>query len=237
MKSNLFSKIDVMRIDEFSKDLNVLLGLGQEIVSKLPEYAYESMAVSTSTETERVYEEASKALGVPASKLQHAIDISEYFMRKFTSDGEAITDTSENIVSDLQELIKFDKKRREELVEYFEKIKKLAKDKADYLIKRRRHAQSALPNLKSMATVVDYRIVFDKSIEVGQSVNDYNPECLGAIPVGIIELTLSGGNVEELSFQMDKKSIRLVVESLIALEKQIDIAQDHFNLEEKTKNG
>ena len=169
--------------------------------------------------------------------MQHAIDISEYFMRQFTSDGEAITDTSEDIVSDLQELIKFDKKRREELVKYFEKIKKLAKDKADYLIKRRRHAQSALPNLKSMAAVVDYRIVFDKNIEVGQSVNDYNPECLGAIPVGIIELTLSGGNVEELSFQMDKKSIRLVVESLLALEKQIDIAQDHFNLEEKTKNG
>ena len=58
MKSNLFSKIDVMRIDTFSKDLNVLLGLGEEIVSRLPEYAYESMAVSTSTETERVYEEA-----------------------------------------------------------------------------------------------------------------------------------------------------------------------------------
>ena len=237
MRSNLFSKIDLMRIDTFSKDINVLLELNPEIISKLPEYAYESMAAPTNIETKQVYEKASKALGVPASKLQHAIDISEYFMRKFISDGEAETDTSEDIASDLQELIKFDKKIIEQLVKYFERIKQLAKEKADYLIKRRRHAQSALPSLKSISTVVDYRIVFDKNIEIGQSVDDYNPKCLGTIPVGIIELDLSGGNVEELSFQMDKKSIRLVIESLTALEKQINIAQQHFNLEETTKNG
>lgn len=226
-----------MRIESFSKDMNVLLELDPEIFTKLPEYAYNSMAAPTNIETEQVYQKASKALGVPVSKLQHAINISGYFMRKFTSDGEAKTDTSEDIVSDLEGIFKFDKKKREKLVEYFKKIKKLAHEKADYLIKKRRHAQSALPNLKSISTVIDYRIVFDKNIEVGQSADDYHPKCLGTIPIGIIELALSGGNVEELSFQMDKKAIRLVIESLIALEKQINIAQNHFNLEEITENA
>jgi len=48
---------------------------------------------------------------------------------------------------------------------------------------------------------------------------------------------LSGGNIEELSFQTDEKSIRLIIDELLGLEKQINIAQHHFELEELNKNG
>lgn len=232
MKSNLFSKIDLMRSDTFSKDMHVLVEIDPEILTKLPKYAYDSMAAPTTQETDLVHEKASKDLGVPVSKLKHAIVLSEYFMRTFTSDGEAEKDTCEDIVSDIQTLIEFDESRKEKLVEYFENTKKLGKEKADYLVRRRLHAQSSLPNLKSISSVVDYRIVFDKDIKVGQNIDDYNPKCLGAIPVCIIEVGLSGGDIKEISFQIDEKAIRLIIDELLALEKQINIAQHHFELEE-----
>lgn len=229
MKSNLFSKNDLMRVENFQKDIKALVELQPEVLVELPKYALDSLATFTTLQEESAREKASEMLNIPLAKLSHSIDLSEFFMRQFITDGDAEDDQPEDIAADIVELLECDKGKKEHLIKYFERLKHLSKEKVDLLILRRRYAHAVLPTLKSHKTVVEFRAVFDKEFKTELTIDEYKPNCLGTVPIGLIKLNLSGGTVEDISFQTDKNSLHGLINQLLALEKQMNIAESHFN--------
>jgi hypothetical protein len=48
---------------------------------------------------------------------------------------------------------------------------------------------------------------------------------MGTVPLGIVELRLKGAHSNEIFFQVNKRSLQVLVDTLVALQKQIDIAE------------
>lgn len=234
MKSNLFSKNDLMRAEIFQKDIKVLVELKPEVLVELPKYAFDSLATPTNFQEDSAREKASEMLNIPLAKLSHSIDLSEFFMRQFITDGKAEDDQPEDIAADIVELLECDKGKKEHLIKYFERLKHLSKEKVNLLIIRRKYAHAVLPTLKSHETVVEFRVVFDKEFKSELTIDEYKPNCLGTVPIGLINLKLSGGTVEDISFQTDKHSLHRLINQLLALEKQMNIAESHLNLRSAT---
>ena len=122
---------------------------------------------------------------------------------------------------------------KDAFTQYFVKIKQLAGGDANKLIVRRRHAHAVLPNLLGITVRTDLRMVFEKYFEAGDSIDDFKSECYGAVPVGIIKLTISKQEGDEpIVFQADRKTVRWIIDHLTALDKQIDAAERYFKLKE-----
>lgn len=237
MKSTLFSKNDYMEIDSFMKDMKKALALEPEILAKLPGLASRVLAASGGTAVAEIADEASGLLGVPRSNLDDCISITVFFLRKFAEADDAESDKPEDIASDVQELFKLSEEKRITLIDYFNNIRELADKDVKLIILRKAHARSSLPNLVSITTTVNFRVVFDKYFKQGIDLNSFSPKCLGTIPIGIINLNLEDSPYKEISFQTDKKSLRWLIESLVALEKQIDLAQSQLGLTEVSSDG
>lgn len=236
MKSVLFSKYDFTQIDEFVNDFKKLLIFEKNVIDELPYFANRAFCSTVIPETEKIYEEASNRLGVPQSNLDQALNLSQFFLKEFTSMGDANSDSPEDIVYDLCEIYDEAKEKKDDLLNFLIKLKDLAINEVDIVLKRQKHAKAVLPNLVSISTVVDLRVVFNKNIKIDEEPVSYSPECLGSIPMGIIQIELSGEDNTDLVFQTDNRGIRILIDKLQGLEKQIECSKSYFNLEEKTDN-
>lgn len=236
MKSSLFSKNDLMRGDRFVKDIKVLLDLPPHVIGELPKYALQALVTATDEQEGSVYDVAAANLGVPRAQLEHSIDLSKFFMTEFSSGGDAVSDEPANIVTDLENLVKFDKKLRTPLEQYFKEIKRIVKEKGEAVLLRKQHVGAGLAKVRSIESVVDYRLVFDKFLKEGQDVDAFSPECRGAIPLAIVELRFTKGDPERVVFQAEKRTIQLLINQLRAIEKQMDLGRLYLNLAEDTDN-
>lgn len=234
MKSNLFSKRDITRDDEFKKDLDVVCSLERETLANLPEHAVMVLLAPSDRETDKAADTASTKLDVPRSDLDHALKFTDFFLKEFIASGDAHKDEPGELVGDLVKTLGLpeDKERDDALETLFGALKKRAAKEVERRMLRRKFAQSALPLLMSISTTVDFRAVFDETYEVGMDLNRFNPECFGTIPLGIVQLGFDEGLARQVFFQADRRSINLLIEHLQALQKQLDIAQRQLGLEE-----
>ena len=230
MKSRFLSKINLKKMESFSKDFMEFTTLPPEVILQLPEISLQTTLANTSNETSMLVEAAAEKLGIQESAIRSAIAVSEYLMRHFLWKGEAVSDDPNIIAQDLVEMYELPKKFLDTLKEFLLRIKNLAEQQAELSIIRRAHAQSTLPNIKSLSTAVDFRAIFNEDFSVGQNLDDFSPQCYGVIPVGLIQLELSEGSKREFYFQASKKDIRLLIDCLRGLEKQIEIAKEKLNL-------
>lgn len=238
MKSNLFSKNNLLRDEEFSKDLKILIELNPETIANLSNFSYEYSISSIGKERNSIRDSASESLDVPRSQLDYVLRISNYFINEFISKGDAEDDNPEDIVEDIYSLIDVPDSIKGSLVEYLKQIKKLAKEKAEVAIQKKQHTKSSLSNLDSISCVIDYRVVFDKYLGFNEDVDEFKPNCIGAIPIVIVELGLKKRDQEDkVNFQVDRKVLKILIDHLRSIDKQMDIAQDHFKLTEYNKNG
>jgi hypothetical protein len=51
---------------------------------------------------------------------------------------------------------------------------------------------------------------------------------MGTVPLGIIELRLKGAHSNEVFFQVNKRSLQVLIDTLLALQKQISIADEQL---------
>lgn len=233
MKSNLFSKNDLLRNEDFAKDIKVLLELTPDVLERLPQYVLQTMAApAVEYDLNTVRDRAAAELGVVRAKLDHAIEISAFFIGEFTTFGDAQADEPEHVAADIEELMTFDQGKRAALSQYLADLKQLAEKEGQNIYLRKEHAKSVLPNLRSFAAAVDYRVVFDKYPKMGQAPHEYSAECRGAIPLGIARMTFTKANVKEVVFQLDKHQIAVLIDRLRTLEKQFEMAESHLNLAE-----
>lgn len=225
MKSQLFRSSDDFTDDDFSKDIQFLYGLDPAIIQQLAPHALCVLEAPSNAEREKAIKEAAKALSAPASQLEHAIYVVIYFLRQFAPKGGAEQDQPENIADDLIELFKTPPEKHSAIVFLLKETQALAREKVQATLLHLAYSQTALPILSAVSAVVDFRAVFDEPFKYENDVAQFSPKFMGTLPLGIIEIKLRGAHSKEIFFQANKRSIQILIDTLVALQKQIDIAE------------
>ena len=237
MRSKLFSKRDLTSSDAFVKDIGKLLGLSEEALKRLAPHACHAMVAPTEIEESKVRDQASEELVVPRRDLDQAIDVSGFFLKQFMPSGDAETDAPGDIVADMEQVFQAPPEKREVLIQYLAHLKDWSESRGHRLLERRRSTRVAAPFVRGISAGVDFRAVFDRHFHSGDDIDAYSPTCLGTVPLGLVEIRLTGGARDEsVYFQVDKRSLRLLVEHLVALEKEMQVAEGSLNLKEVAQN-
>ncbi len=229
-KSKLFSKLDMTRDENFAKDLRVLSLLPDSVIDGLAEYAVTVWLARGDTETDIAADKASSQLRVPRAQLDHALRLSSFLMSKFVKDGEGHDDKPENIVSDMETVfgLSFGEKRVL-LLKLVEELKNLAQQNADAET-RQRYALRSLPVLTAVSISADYRLVFDREFKPGDAVSSFRPDCLGTIPIAVVQLVFDSGPTKNVFFQADKRTLSILIDHLRAVDKELDVGQRLLDL-------
>ena len=236
MKSKLFSVHDFAQNDDFIKDLTKLVRLPEEAIKRLAAHVSEAMLTETGVEESTVLKQASEDLGVPRSDLDQAVGVSKYLITKFLPSGDVEGDDPADLVADIKESIEVPAEKEQCLIDYLAELAQWSRETWHEVSRRRRSARTAIPVVRGVSSGVDFRAVFDTQFKTGDDLDSYAPKCLGTIAVGIVEIRVTGGPREEsLCFQVDERSLRLLIEHLIALQKEMQVAQDCLNLKEATE--
>lgn len=225
MKSQLFQKKDLASNERFSSDIKKLLSLETRVLSQLASFVLKAFEASTEGETDAVYQEASSITGVQRAILDYALDVGEFLMRQFAPKGIASEDSVETILEDLTTIYGVEDSKKDSLIEFLTELKKASKEKVAAILLERSHTHAGLQTLESVEVCVDFRIVFDNYFKSGEDITAFSPQFIGTVPLGLIRLGLTNGLVENISFQVTKRSLQLLVDNLVALQKQIEIAE------------
>ena len=219
------------RDENFVKDLRVLLSLTNSAIAHLAGHAVKVWLARGDEEIDMASDEASSKLKVHRAQLDHALRLSRYLVSKFLKDGEGYGDKPENIISDMETTfdISFEEKRAS-LLTLVKELKSLAEQNAQIKM-RQRYALSSLPVLEGISTSADYRLVFDKKFGVTSEISSYQPKCLDAVPVAVVQLVFDSGPTKNVFFQVDKRSLHLLIDHLRAVGKELDIGRHIFDLE------
>ena len=232
MNSKLFSKLDLTRDEKFAKDARVLQSLTNSAIERLAVYASKVWLARSDEETDMAADEASSELKVPRAQLDHALRLSNFLISKFLKDGEGYGDEPENIVIDMETSFDiFFEEKRVSVLKLVTDLKNLAEQKADVRM-RRRYALSSLPVLKAISASADYRLVFDETFRINSKISSYQPKCLGAVPVAIVQLVFDSDPTENVFFQADKRTLHILIDYLRAVDKELDIGREVLGIEE-----
>lgn len=225
MQSKLFSTHDLANSDELPKDIRALCDMSVDALARLPDYVVRAQLVPTRAEADDVSERAASDLGLPKAQVDRAIDVARFFLREFTPRGEAEKDTPEALVADLEGILAIPGDKKEAITALLQQLQARADDELRLVLLQRAHAEATLPILAAVSTQVDFRAVFDEDYKYEEDVSDFSPAFLGTVPLGIVSLSIRGGEKEKVSLQLSKRTLQILIDHLVALQKQMAIAE------------
>jgi len=232
LKSQFFSKNEVTVSEKFANDVKTMSNMQPGILARVPDFAFKALECLTNAEANKIYDAAAKELKVPRAQLDHVLDVAGFFLRELAPKGDAASDDPEALVSDLNEHFGVPCAKNEDLLSFFRQLKKLAEGKLRLTLLQRAHSESTLPILQSVSAQVDIRAVFDEAYNYDQAVSEYSPKFLCTVPLGIVRLKLSGAHNEEVFMQLSRRSLQALIDHLVALQKQIDVAETRLTVKE-----
>jgi len=225
MESTFFSKNDLADHKSFPRDIRCLAQLPSETLAALPRHVLTAFQAPTNAETDTVYSEAAEALAQPRAVLDHALDVAQFLLRELAPKGEAASDTPESLVSDIRDTFEVPEAAQEGLTTFLRELKDMAQRDVRLILLKRAHITSGLPVLNAVATKVDLRAVFSEEYKYHEDVAQFSPELVGTVPVGIVELTIHGGETEKVLLQLNRRTLQILQDHLAALQKQISIVE------------
>jgi hypothetical protein len=229
MKSHLFTTEPMS--EEFSEDIEKLSEMEPEAIERLAEYVLESHEAPTRAETRQVSEVVAEALGVPLVTVGPALSVARFFLRMLSPKGEAESDDPETLVDDLKEMYDLPDDKGEAVRSLLERLKVLAQDRVRLTQLRREHEEIALPTLAAVSVSAELRAVFDERYEYDKDVCEFSPKLLGTVPIGILRLRLMGGSTKDVFVQLSRKTLQILIDYLVALQKQIDLMEEKTHVE------
>ncbi len=233
MLSKLLSTHDFANHDEFPKDVRALCDMSLDALARLPEYVVRAQLASTRAEADDVSECAASDLGFPKAQVDRAIDVARFFLREFTPRGEAEKDTPEAIVADLEEIFAIPGEKKDAIRTLLQELQVRADDELRLALLQHAHAEETLPILEAVSTKVDFRAVFDEYYKYEEDVSGFSPAFLGTVPLGIVSLSIRGGEREKVPLQLSKRTLQILIDHLVALQKQMAIAEKHISCTEE----
>ena len=225
MKSNFFSKYDLIEHKSFPRDIKALAQMPEEALRVLPEWTLKAFKAPTQVETDNIYAEAAIALGQPRAALDHALNVAQFLMRELAPKGEAASDQPGVLAKDITELFEVPENVQNVLENFLAELKAIAQGEVRTTLLTRSHLASGIPILNAVMTKVDLRAVFSDEYKYDQDVSQFSPELIGTVPIGILELSLHGGETEKVVLQLSKRSLQILLDHLVALQKQVALVE------------
>ena len=216
MRTSIFTKFPDLSKD-FREDFAVVWNLPENQRLALIPYVLESLKTKTTGERKEVVEKAVYEIGGKAPDLLRAMKSLVFLSREW----DPTQDTPENLLKDLGELALIPSERAQEgkrfLLDFLNEIQK---DNVRRLHKS--YAGSLLPYLESVSTLIDFRAVFEKPFHMGDKIKDYEPRCIGFVPVIVVRMTRSSGDPVSFEFQCEPNDMRLIITQLQAAMKDFE---------------
>jgi hypothetical protein len=105
------------------------------------------------------------------------------------------------------------------------------RERSEEFHRRRQEAAEpyrSLPGMTNLTMRVNYRPLFSREYAVYSDVDQYNPVCVGLVPVVTATLVVEGNDPQELSFAMNRDNVRALIAHLQAVEKQFRLADEYL---------
>ena len=220
MRTNIFRSFTSLDKD-FREYFDTLWQLSEEQrLALIPRFFAISKA-ETSVEIQELTEKAVSEIEGDIPKLLKALDALRYILRNW----DPRFDTPENFFQDINELKLIPPDKAEEGKTFLlALLDGLQQDNIRRLNKM--CANSLLPNIVSVVSVIDFRAVFDTVYYITKdTVENYNPKCVGFVPVVIIKFTRSESEPKTFEFQCEPNDLKLVISQLQAALKELENAQ------------
>ena len=224
MKSQLFSKNAWLGAEKFKKDLKKISEIDSDVLTELPKIVLDVHLSETDDDAQVIYTESAKKLGIDEYVLKSNFQIIGSFIKEFAPDGDAYADSVESIVKDIKDAEILDDENIKKIEKLLAVAKKIGSEKFYSADKRKSYQKSGLPILEGISGTANLRAVFNESFKSTDSIEDYTPECEGLVPVATVKLRLENSSFDNVFFQMSPSQIRLVINNLLALEKQMEEA-------------
>ena len=230
MKSNLLSVVDLSRQDDFSKDIEVVKEIDQKTLASLVENFDELESQRSKKETFNWIGLFAKSHGCDAGKVSYAAGLISFFFRAFLDNRLAKNDDPRDIAIDLADsgLIQKD------AINKFIDLLSIIKDKTTAIDKIKRlkeYRKKSIPQLSDIDIAIDYRAVFTEEYDFTKNSDSYDPICEGIIPMVIIQIGLEGGDQENFTFQVDRRSLGILSSYLRVAERQLETGEKFLNIE------
>jgi len=221
MKSKLFRSFS--NIDEaFKKDINVLWEIPAKERELLIPIIRRFMFAETNREVDSLREEATSSIDFDKSKLLIAIKMLRFLQQLWNP----VIDQPSDVVQDIRDLglLPSDGADIAEafLIRFFEVVKQDSDERM-----KRSFASSCLPNYLSVDAVVDLRAVFRNPFGFGENeqIALYKPECIGFVPVAVIEIERDEDEPKKFRFQIEKSALKRFIDNLNATLNEIEVAE------------
>lgn len=222
MKSRLLSKNPWLENEKFKDDLPKLLSINEQTISEFPLVIADVHLADTTADSDEIFLKAAAKLDVDESKLRSAFQVGGAFIVELSPEGDGRNDTVQDIVDDISQAMDLDQVQINRLSRFLYSAKKIAEEKFYQSQKKKEYEQSGMPTLVGISGTINLRAIFDKQFKSNIDVADYSPKCEGITPVAILKLRLDPESPQEnIFFQMTSREIRMMIDHLSSMEKQI----------------
>ena len=221
MRTSIFTSFPDLPKD-FKEDFERLWALPEEQRSALIQYVTELARAETIGDTKRITDRASNEIGGDIPDVLRSLKLLRFISRQWNP----VNDTPENFLRDLSELALVPSDRLDEAKRFLlDFLSELQKD--NYRRLQKIYANGILPSLAGIEALIDFRAIIERPFGAGvdDKLEDYEPRCVGFVPVVIIGLTRDSGDPSTFQFQCEPEDLRILLNRLEATLKELESAK------------
>lgn len=183
------------------------------IRQRLPGILSQLVFASTSRDEARIIAELRSEWPLPADELQALLGVGHFFLRNV---GE--NDTADVIVEDLPALTGLSEDDAASLHPFVASLVEEAQRSFKDLRRIYRTQISGLKVIQGITHLMDLRAVIPNAGDMDSGIESYHPKIQRLVPVAILKLRFDDN--EEAVFQMDERTLDLLLEDIMQLKKE-----------------
>ena len=207
---------------EFREDVQRLWQMPKQVRLKLISHAANVAKARTSNDRKLATDEATQGTKQSPADLLKVLKLLLYVYEAWNP----IRDSPESFQKDLADLGLIPVKKKAECKLFLDNfLAQVAKDNTYRLEKM--FAVSLLPSYQSCATLVDMRTVIRNPFGAGlkDKLAEYEPQCVGFVPVVLVKINRDSGDPPSFSFQCEEDALERMIEILQATLKDLQAAK------------
>lgn len=221
MRTSIFNSFADLP-QEFKGDLITLWELTEKQRSALIPFAAELAKAETTADTKKITDRAITDIGGNAPDVLRSLKLLHFISRQWNP----VNDSPENFIRDLSELSLIPASRLDEAKRFLlDFLGELQKDNSRRLQKI--YANSVLPSFIGLETLIDFRAIIEHPFGAGidDKLENYEPRCVGFVPVVIVALHCDSGDPSTIEFQCEPEDLRFMINRLQASLKEFESAK------------
>jgi hypothetical protein len=237
VKSKLFSVFDPKQETnkEFCGDVAFVSSTPEKAVLTIVKHTAAFGLAPTTFERRKVAELAATESELPPKDAARCLRMFYFIARNMLPGEDAEEDSAQALAADLMELGIILPEKAQFTENWLARVRDVAMSALSIAHRKSSSADTALPTLASIDVAVDFRGVFDHEFDaLKEKVTSYSPKCIGVEPVAVFRLRLSHAPQENVCFQTDRRSLRLLQDYLTSAEKELEAVAKFLNLKVAT---